>query len=333
MILVTGGTGLVGAHLLYNLCTTGNNKIVALHRTEHSKKTTIEIFELHGNTAALEKIIWRKADITNIPDLAVAFKGITHVYHAAAMVSFRKKDADALRKINIEGTANIVNICLANNIKKLCYVSSIATLDETPGKKIINEENDWNPEGDHSDYSISKFGAEIEVWRGSQEGLDVVIVNPGVIFGFGAWKVNTSQLFSKIKNGFSFYTQGSVGVVAVQDVVTSMVKLMNSSISKQRFILVSDNKSYQEIFGLIAKSLKVKPPSTLISPWMTHIAWRVNSILSFITFGAVDLKIYKYTSKSAHTKQQYQGTKITEAINFTYTSFEKTIDQIASKLS
>lgn len=331
MILVTGGTGLVGAHLLYNLCRT-NNKVVATYRNKTTQNTTKEIFDLYGDTSNYKNIVWKKADITNVTELEYAFQEITHVYHAAALVSFNSRDADKLRKVNIEGTANIVNFCILKNIKKLCYVSSIATLDKSPGIDIIDENCDWNPEEDHSDYGITKFGAEMEVWRGSQEGLSVVIVNPGVIFGFGAWNVNSSKLFKQIKKRFPFYTNGSVGVVAVQDVVTAMILLMNSTIKNHRFVLVEENKSYKEVFTLIANKLNKTPPKYYASKIFTETLWRFNSLLNTISFGTIDLGINKYSSRSAHKKRYYNGDKIKKSIVFNYTPFPFVIDEIVNKL-
>ncbi len=332
MILVTGGTGLVGAHLLYNLCLT-NNKVVAIYRTKEKQNTTFEIFELYGNTSLFNNIIWKKADITDVSELKTAFKDITHVYHAAALVSFTTQDKHLLRKINIEGTANIVNLCIDYNIAKLCYVSSIATLSQKPKQQFITEDSDWNPEGDHSDYSLSKFGAEMEVWRGSQEGLDVVVVNPGVIFGFGNWQYNTSKLFLKIKEGFPYYTEGKTGVVDVIDVAKVMIQLMNSNITGERFILVAENIDYKTIFKLIATNLSVKVPSKKITKTITEIAWRINSFLSFVSFYRIDLGIYKYSTRAAHKIKHYKGDKIEKHLNFNYTPFTSTIKNIVSKLS
>lgn len=332
MILVTGGTGLVGAHLLYKLCNV-NDQIVALYRNKDTQKNTQEIFDLYGDSSLFHKIIWRKADITDLPALELAFKDITHVYHAAAMVSFSPKDSEKLRKVNIEGTANIVNLCITNHIKKLCYVSSIATLSKKPGFSEMDEDSEWNPEGDHSDYSLSKFGGEMEVWRGSQEGLEVAIVNPGVIFGFGMWNVNTGKLFHQIKNGFKFYTTGIVGVVDVSDVTNVMILLMNSNIKNERFVMVSKNLSFKDIFTVIANKLEVKPPKFKIGKVMTEIIWRINSFFSILSFGNLQIGLNKYSAKSAHKKRFYDGTKITKSVDFTYTPFDITIEKIASKLS
>lgn len=332
MILVTGGTGLVGAHLIYKLCKE-NQKVVALYRNANTQQTTKEIFDLYGAISLFDNIIWRQADITDIPALEIAFKDITHVYHAAAMVSFSPKDSEKLRKINIEGTANIVNLCIANKIKKLCYVSSIATLSKKPGASIMDEDSEWNVEGDHSDYSLSKFGGEMEVWRGSQENLEMVIVNPGVIFGFGAWKVNTGKLFHKIKKGFKFYTTGVTGVVDVNDVTNAMITLMNSNIKNERFVLVNENYSFKDLFTLIAKKLGVKPPKHKIGKGITEVVWRINSFFSVISFGYLQIGLNKYSAKAAQKKRFYDGSKIKKSVDFNYTPFDMTIEKIASKLS
>ncbi len=332
MILVTGGTGLVGAHLLYNLCK-NNTKVVAIYRNQTTLNNTKEIFELYGNANNYKNIIWKKADICDLTELSIAFENITHVYHAAAMVSFASKDSALLHKINIEGTANIVNLCVSNNIKKLCYVSSIATLSKKPGTEYLDETCEWNPEENHSDYSISKYGGEMEVWRASQEGIPVVIVNPGVIFGFGVWNANTSKLFKQIQKGFPFYTKGATGVVGVVDVVTAMIALMNSDIKNERFILVAENKSYKDTFGSIAKQLNTKTPTLQVSKFVTEVLWRINSFVNLISFRTVDFGFYKFSSRAAHNTKKYNGEKIKKSIAFNYTPFHTVLQQIASKLS
>ena len=145
-----------------------------------------------------------------------------HVYHCAALVSFNPKDYRTMRTINIDGTANLVNLCIENKVEKICFVSSIASIGKSLNNKPITEENEWNPEEKHHGYAITKYGAEMEVWRASQEGLNVVIVNPGVILGVGFWKTGTGKLFTTIKNGFKFYTEGITGFVDVKDVTKSL---------------------------------------------------------------------------------------------------------------
>src|SRR5690606_140364 len=185
MILVTGATGLVGSHLIVKLLQE-NEEVKAIYREEKSLSAVKNVFQYYNSESLFEKINWIKADITDIPSLEKTFEGIKKVYHCAAFISFDPNDKEKLMKINAEGTANIVNCCLDFKVEKLCYVSSVAALgDPTDKQHIITEETEYNPERLHNEYAISKYAAEMEVWRGFQEGLKVVIVNPGVIFGFG----------------------------------------------------------------------------------------------------------------------------------------------------
>ncbi|NNC70166.1 MAG: NAD-dependent epimerase/dehydratase family protein, partial [Flavobacteriaceae bacterium] len=173
MVLVTGGTGLVGSHLLYQL-SLNNDTVVAIHRESSDLSAVKRVFGYYTKDvdSLFAKIIWKQADITDISALQKVFKtNFKQVYHCAAMISFRSGDYYKLRSINIQGTANLVNFSLEQDVEKFCFVSSIATLDEQSGQKVITEENEWNPELEHHGYAITKYGAEMEVWRASQEGL------------------------------------------------------------------------------------------------------------------------------------------------------------------
>ena len=199
MILVTGGTGLVGAHLLLYLVENGEN-VRAIYRNLDTIQKTKSLFQQNQKIDLFQKIDWIEADILDIPSLKIVFENIDYVYHCAGHISFDPKDENSLRKTNIEGTANIVNFCIDNKVKKLCHVSSIAALgDLAQNETVVSETSEWNPEMCHSDYAISKYGAELEVWRGFQEGLEVVIVNPGVILGSTIFDSGSGVIFSKVK--------------------------------------------------------------------------------------------------------------------------------------
>ncbi|WP_339659392.1 SDR family oxidoreductase [uncultured Polaribacter sp.] len=326
MILVTGGTGLVGSHLLYHLCLQ-NDAIRAIYRTASSLEKVKNVFSYYtDDTTLLDKIEWFLADITDVPAMIPAFTNVKHVYHCAAFISFNPKDYRQMRKVNIHGTAIIVNLCIDAKIDKLCFVSSIAAVGNSLNSNISTEEDEWNKELDNSGYSITKFGAEMEVWRASQEGVDVVIVNPGVILGSGFWNAGSGKLFSQVYNGFQFYTEGVTGFISVQDVVKPMILLMNSTVKNERFILVSENKSFKEIFFLIADGFDKKRPSIKIKPWQTNIFWRVAWLISKIT-GKEPL-ISKYSAKSAHSISEYSSEKVQNTLNFKFENIEKSIIDI-----
>ncbi|WP_375240469.1 SDR family oxidoreductase [Polaribacter sp.] len=331
MILVTGGTGLVGAHLLYHLIK-NDEKIRAIYRSEEKIKAVEKVFSYYtDDTSLITKIDWFKADITEVPAMIPAFKNIEKVYHCAAFISFNPKDYREMRKVNIHGTAIIVNLAIDAKVKKMCFVGSIASVGDALNGQLITEENEWNKEEDNSGYSITKFGAEMEVWRASQEGVEVVIVNPGVILGSGFWFAGSGKLFSQVYNGFKYYTEGITGFIGVKDVVKTMMFLMDSNIKNERFILVSENKTYKEVFFLIADAFGKKRPSIKIKRWQTSLLWRFASFLSFFT--KKEPLLSKYSAKSAHEVSKYSSEKINKVLNFNFDKVDEVIDNVVKNYS
>ena len=326
MILVTGATGLVGSHLLVQLLQE-NEEVKALFRSEKQIEKVKNVFAFYNQTALFDKIQWVKGDITDIPSLEIAFENITHVYHCAALISFDPSDEDELRKINIEGTANVVNCCIDFGIKKLCHVSSIAALGNPKEyETTITEETEWNPEELHSDYAITKYGAEMEVWRGHQEGLEVVIVNPGVIFGYGFPKKGSDVIIQSVKKGLSFYTNGNIGIVAVEDVTKCMIQLMKSSINGERYTLVGENISAKVLLDFIAEELKLKKPTIEASKWMTSFAWRMDWLISKLLNRK--RKLTRSTANASHIATTFDTSKIEGALNFTFQKKESYLKAI-----
>jgi dihydroflavonol-4-reductase len=329
MILVTGGTGLVGAHLLYHLIK-NDEKVRAIYRSKEKIELVKNVFSCDTNAALLfSKIAWLKADITDIPAMIPAFVGIEKVYHCAAFISFNSKDYREMRKVNIHGTAIIVNLSIDAKIKKLCFVGSIAAVGDALNGKRITEGNEWNKELDNSGYSITKFGAEMEVWRASQEGVAVVIVNPGIILGAGFWFASSGKLFSQVYKGLKYFTEGITGFVGVKDVVNAMILLMDSDVKNERFILVSENKSYKDILFLIADAFGKKRPSKKIKAWQTDLLWRVSAV--FFACTRKEPLLSKYSAKSAHEVSEYSSRKIKKTINFQFEEIETVVKSVCNE--
>lgn len=330
MILVTGGTGLVGSHLLYQLVSE-NKQVKAIYRRAHTLERIKHVFSYYteNHKKLFNKIEWIEADLNNIPALELAFKDVAYVYHCAAFVSFEPNKYYQLRNINIEGTANIVNLCISNKVKKLCYVSSIAAIgNEANSDHLITESTEWNPEADNSVYAITKYGAEMEVWRGTQEGIPAVIVNPGIILGPGYWKGGSSgNLFRLIHKGLTYRTSGTTGYVSVWDVCDIMNKLMHSDIINERYILISENLSFNEFQKKVAKALNVKPPKKEAGRLMLEIAWRLDWLVSKL-FGK-RRKLSKQLAKSIRTKTVYDNSKIKDALQIEFNSIDSAIDQVS----
>jgi nucleoside-diphosphate-sugar epimerase len=337
MILVTGGTGLVGFHLLLQL-SQEENAIRAIYRSEKKRLHIKKLFEKENKLSEFEKIDWVNADILDIPALETAFTNVSYVYHCAALVSFNPKDEEKLYRNNIVGTANVVNCSLTSDVKKLCYVSSISVLGNgTEYNLILNEETERNNEIVRSDYSISKFGAEMEVWRGFQEGLEVVIVNPGVIFGYGFPTEGSSLFIKNVKDGQLFYTQGKLGIVAVEDVVKAMTTLMKSTISGERFILVAEDVTYKELFDSIADSLasrtsanKVKKPKFEIKKWQLQIIRIFEFVFTTLFFRKRMLT--KATINALYNIEIHDTNKIKTAIDFEFLDMKFYLKTLIEKM-
>ncbi len=326
MILVTGGTGLVGAHLLAKLVAT-EEKIRATFRSKEKLAVSKKIFSYYyaeETDSYFSRIEWAQADITDIPALSDAFQGITNVYHCAGFISFDPSDKEILRKINIEGTANIVNLCLSFNIHKLCHVSSVATLENQFPGKPVTEESNFDLGKNHSWYSITKYAAEIEVWRGSQEGLDVVIVNPGIIIGPGTWNSGSGLLFQKIWEGFSYHFPKTTGFVAVEDVAAIMVQLMNSPIKNERFLLSAENLDFKTLLNTIANVLKKPIPTRSLKPWMLSLGWTLQWIGNKL-FG-IKRQIPKSSNKSLFEVTIYDSSKIKNALSLEFSPIKDSVE-------
>ena len=330
MILVTGGTGLVGSHLLFQLLKS-NTSIRAIYRREKTLDRVKHVFSYFSDESEslFNKIEWVEADINNIPQLQDAFKDITHVYHCAAFVSFEPDKYRVLRKINIEGTANIVNLSISHKIEKICYVSSVATIGHHSNpEKLINEQTDWNPEDDNNVYAITKYGAELEVWRGTQEGLDAVIVNPGIIIGAGYWNGGSSgNMFKRIYNGMPYYTTGVTGFVDVWDVVNAMQQLMNSTIKNEGFILAAESVSFKTLQTKIAKALEVKPPTKEAKPWLLGIAWKLDWLNHKLLGKRRSLS--KQAAKATISISKYDNSKLINTLDFEFKPINKSIDEVS----
>ncbi len=324
MILITGSTGLLGSRLLFDLVSKGHQ--VRAIRREKSRMNCVDHY-FSGHPELMANVEWVMGDVTDIFSLEEALVGVTHVYHCAARVSFQPSDRDLMHHVNIQGTANVVNACLDNKIAKLCFVSSIAALGRTDTEELIDETASWKTSKLNSSYAVSKYGAEREVWRGIAEGLDAVIVNPGVIIGPGNWKTDSSMLFRQVAKGLKYYTSGVTGFVDVKDVSKAMIGLMESSVVNERFVLVGENKPFRDVMDRIADKIGKPRPGTYAGPLLSGLAWRVEFLKWKIT-GSKPV-ITKETARSAAGKYYYSGEKIRKNLGLNYTPVEESIDQAA----
>lgn len=325
MIFVTGGTGMLGSHLLFDLVSAGK-KTCALKRKDSSTAVTRKIFSYYSQNAEdlFNQIEWVHGDILDFHSIDDALKNAEQVYHCAAEVTFNSRDKKSIIRTNIDGTTNMVNTALKNGIKKMLHVSSIAALGRANVKGIIDEECHWEPSGKNSTYSISKYEAEREVWRGMEEGLDAVIVNPSVILGPGDWNKGSSQIFKTVHHGLRFYTKGMNGYVDVRDVSKAMILLMESDIKSERFILSSENVDYQKLLNMMADGYGKAHPNIKAGKFISAVAWRLEKARSVITRQSPLLT--KESTSIANKNYFYSSEKIKKAIGFEFIPLEKTVE-------
>ncbi len=318
MILVTGGSGLVGSELIRQLLSTGN-RVKAIYNT-----TRLPDFK-SDNVTSIE------CDILDTSKLELVMEDITEVFHCAAIVAFSKERKHDLFTVNIEGTANIINACINAGVKKLVHVSSVAALGLADHQQNINEETTWNEERNNDFYARSKFLSEMEVWRGIGEGLQAVIVNPSIILGGTDWNKGSTKIFKTAYEEFPWYTEGITGFVDVKDVAKCMMLLMNSEITNERFILNAANVSYKEIFSSIALAFGKKPPYKKVNKLMAEVVWRLEGLKAFFT-GKEHL-LNKETAHKALAKYYFDNSKILKAIpDFSFRPIKETINDTCATL-
>ena len=330
MILVTGGTGLVGSHLLFELAQM-EEPVRVLIRNRDKIELVKKIFSYYSDDSEnlIQKIDWVEGDILDLYSLNEAFTNIKKVYHCAAVVSFDGKDKSELINANVQGTENVVNLCLSNNIEKLCHVSSIASLGGSLNGDFIDENSKWTSSKNHSAYSASKYKSEMEVWRGIQEGLNAVIVNPSVILGPGFWNSGSGSLFTKAAKGMRYFTSGATGFIDVRDVADVMVKLMESEISAERFILSAENIYYKDLFDKVAEAMKVAKPKREATKNLLNLAVLLDGVASKL--GLKKREITKDIVRSSMSVSGYTNEKVIKAIGKTFIAIDKSINDIAEK--
>ena len=313
----------MGSHLLLHL-SKKDQPVRAIYRNAEKLKSVRKVFSYYVDHVdpLFAKIEWVEADINDIPAMESAFSDISHVYHCAALISFDPNDLPQLIEVNEGGTANVVNLCIARKIQKLCYVSSIAAIGRDEASKWISEDTDWKNEHNNP-YALTKHLAEMEVWRATQEGIPVVIVNPGIIIGPGYWESGSGRLFKAVSKGPRYYPPGGSGFVGIDDVVQMMIQLMASSVQNERFIAVSDNLSYKEILSRIAENLGKKPPQRELSIILLKILRRFDWLLN-ILFGR-KRSLSKAQIYALQHRCYYKNDKIKNMIGYEYSSLEEAI--------
>lgn len=326
MNLVTGANGLLGMHLMLELLKQGQT-VRGLVRSNANREIVKRVFDFYQSAHLYDRIDWVNGDVLDVTSLEEAMKGVGHVYHTAAVVSYHKSDRKSMYQVNVEGTANVVNVAMACGVKKLGHVSSIAALNRFK-QSPVTEVGEWEDSDDNTHYGITKHLSEMEVWRAGQEGLDIVILNPGFIIGPGDFSRSSTSVFSKLDEGFSYYPPGGTGFVGALDAAKALIALMQSDISQERFIAVSESLSMKELFQEISAAIQRPIPSKEAKPWMLQLA-RMAEWLKEVFTGKKAL-VTKETVKNASLRFYYSSEKLEQAIGMHFTPIAQCIREAGS---
>ncbi len=318
MILVTGGTGFLGSYLIRYLVRDGF-QVRALRRSTSDIALTAE---------AANKVEWVEGDVLDIPSLEIAFEGVTKVYHLASLVAFNPRDSEKMFKINLEGAANVVNVSLAAGVQKLLYAGSTSAFGSPADRLLIDESLQIDKNTHDNNYGLSKFLGENEIWRGIAEGLPAIVTNPAVLIGAGRWTDSSVRIFGEVAKGQPFYPTGLNGYLDVRDAAKIFIRLMESEITNERFIINAENLEFREVIEQVAKQLGVKPPPFPLNKWMQPVAKIFDAARAFITRSEP-----VYTSEIASitsAKYQYDNRKLLSAIQYSFTPVSNTIRESAA---
>jgi dihydroflavonol-4-reductase len=321
MIFITGCNGLVGSNIARSLLTQGE-KIVALKRKNSDLSLVYDI---------VNSIEWIEGDLFDTALLNKVMSTCHTIIHAAAVISFAPRMRSEMYRVNVEGTANVVNAALLNpTIKKFCYISSIASLGRKKNEPIITEDSLWEESEMNTHYARSKYLAELEVWRGIEEGLPAFIVNPSVILGAGNWNNGSTKIFQYVYQENKFYTDGFISYVDVDDVTQLVLALLKKNMVGERYILNAGRVSYQELFATIASHFQKKPPSIKIHRVLAEIIWRIASVKAI--FSKDEPILTKETVRLSKLTFEYKNDKISTELNFIFKPLTQTIEHTCPKL-
>jgi nucleoside-diphosphate-sugar epimerase len=328
MNVITGGTGSVGMHLVREWLAKGES--VRLLVRPDSDRQRIHSFlkaTLPEDPAAFERIEWVEGDVTDGLSLEDAFDGARRVVHAAALVSFNRRDAQRMMEVNREGTANVVNAMLAQGVEELVYISSVAALGRKPGEHEVHEEAVFEDGPEVSDYARSKYCAELEVWRGQEEGLRVAVLNPVIVIGPGDYSRSSAALMTQVARGLRFYPKGSNGFVAADDVAAVAWRLVEAGVWGERFVVCGFHASYRELFVAMSDALGMPPPQWPVHRWVAEVAWRMARLAEILTRRPAFVTREALRTSARH--RRYRTEKIQQKLNVVFTPLLPTVQRTA----
>lgn len=308
MIVITGGSGLLGQAIIEKFLAEGQSIIGLYNSTEPQDN----------------RLTWVKCNVNDASELVRVFQGASCVIHAAALVSFSKRNKSQLFTVNVEGTTNVVNACLRAGVNRLVHVSSVAALGKPHNQHIITEEALWTAGLKKSYYALTKHLAELEVFRGEAEGLSVSMVNPSIILSAIGHNRSSGKIFEYVKQGRPFYIESKLNFVDARDVANIVYTLHNNTKLTGRFIANGGSTTWHNLFHEMAKRMNTKPPHIQVGRSVASIVAGIESIRSFIT--SSEPLITKETARMAYQSIEYSNQRATQELGITFKNLHDTLD-------
>lgn len=326
-ILITGGTGLVGSHVLLELLEEENVEIYATKRKQSDLTPLKQLFEWKAKSDLLAKICWIEVDLSSHLSPLDSFS-FDEIIHTAAVVSFDPRDYSQMDLTNVKATERLIALAKRSGVKKIGFVSSIASLGRVVGQNKYTELSGWQDSPSNSYYSNTKYQAETLIINANSNELSTFIVNPGVILGPCDWNKSSGTFFKTGAKGILFYTKGKNGFVDVRDVAKGLLSVMNNGASGERHILVSENLSYQTVLNYLTEAFDRSPPKFYANRWLTNMGWRMNKFIAGIKGTSPTLT--KESARTSHGIHLYENSKMVKELNFSFTPISTSIKDASS---
>jgi dihydroflavonol-4-reductase len=290
-VLVTGANGFLGSWVVKRLIEEGHEVLSLVRRTS-------DVSDLDGlNT----KFVY--GDVTDVHSLLENFKDVDSVFHLAGLIAYKRSERAAMERVNVGGTANVIEACRACKVRRLVHLSSVTAVGAGFTKdQILNEDSPFNLSSLDLGYFETKRTAEILVKEACQKNrLDAVILNPSTIYGPGDAKKGSRKAQVKVAQGkFKFYTSGGVNVVAVEDAVDGIISAWKIGRTAERYILAGENLLIKDLFALIAAEAGQKPPGLLMPAAVLHGLGAAGDFMAVLGFRSPVSQENAWTSTLFH---------------------------------
>ncbi|MBI4466080.1 MAG: SDR family oxidoreductase [Acidobacteria bacterium] len=320
-VLVTGGTGFLGANLVHHLVGRGDTvRVLKRRRTPPDILTGLPVEFTEG-------------DVTDFDSLLGASRGVEGIYHLAGLVSYWPPRRAWQYRVNVVGAHNVVEAALSNGVRRVVHTSSIAAIGFRTDGKPCDEETSWNwgPQDIH--YATTKHLGEQEALKAAARGLEVVVVNPALIFGPRDTSWNAGRMFKLVQEKATVFSPaGSTTTCDVDDVCQGHLAAMERGRSGQRYILGGEHIRYADLFRAVGEVMSKKVEVKVIPYWLAQAVAYANYGLSLLTRRepALTPELLRmgrfartYTSEKAIRELGYPQTPLRASLEKTYRWYRK----------